>query len=89
MCDEVEGVVALGIGDGGVCAVRDEKLDDIEVAVASGPLHGCGDEVAAEGIDVCTVGEEETAGRDMCVDGSPVKGCDVLRIAVCGVCGAR
>ncbi len=55
MRDEVQRVVALRVGDGRVCAVRYEQLDDVEVAVTGGPLHRRRNEVAALGVNLCTL----------------------------------
>ena len=61
----------------------DEELDDIEVTIASSPLHGSGDEVAAQSVNFSALLEQITAGGYMCVNGRPMKRCDVLRITVC------
>ena len=72
MCDEVQGVVPLGIGYGGVGVVGNEQLDDVEIPVASGPLHRGSDKVTAEGVDICALLEEVAAYSDVGVDGGPV-----------------
>ena len=82
MCDEVEGVVALRVLEIWIGAMGDEQLDDIEVAITSRPLHGSSDEVSAEGINFCALFEEVATRGDLSIDGRPMKGSDVLLIAV-------
>ena len=82
MCHEVQGVITLRIRDIGIRAVRNEELNDINVSVASGPLHWSRDEVTTEGIDFRALFEEESACRKLRVDGSPMKRGDVLRVSV-------
>ena len=79
---EMQGVVSLRICDIGICAVCDEELNDINVSIASGPLHGSSDEVTTEGVDLCALFEEVPACRKLRVDGCPVKGSNVLRVSV-------
>lgn len=69
----MQGVVALGVFDVRVCTVGDEELNDIEVAAAGGPLHGCCDEVAAEGIDFGALFKEEATGGDLGIYSGPVE----------------
>jgi hypothetical protein len=82
MCDDVEGVVALRVPDIWVGTMGDEQLYDIEVAVTSCPLHGCCDEISAEGINLCSLLEEVATCRELRVDGRPMKGSDVLLVAI-------
>jgi hypothetical protein len=86
---EVEGVVPLRVGDGGVRAVRDEELEDVEVAAAGGPLEGRSDEVTAEGVDVGAGVEQQAARGELGVDCGPVQWRDVLGVAVCCTGAAR
>jgi hypothetical protein len=80
--DEVQGVVALCISDIRIGAMGYEQLNDIEVAITGRPLHGSSDEIATENIDFCALFEEVATGGELSVDGCPVKGGDVLVIAV-------
>ena len=82
MGHEMEGVVSLRICDVGIRAVCDEELNDINVPITSGPLHGSGNEVTTEGVDLRALFEEVSACRKLRVDGCPVKGSDVLRVSV-------
>jgi hypothetical protein len=59
-----------------------EKLNDVEVAITSRPLHGSSDEIATEGIAFNALFEEVATCGELCIDGCPVKGSDVLVIAV-------
>ena len=85
---KVQRIVPLAVRDIGIGVVGDEELDDVEVPVSRGPLHGCGDEVSAERIDLGAVLEEEAAGCEVGVYGCPVQGCDVLVVAVVYCCFA-
>lgn len=69
--------------------MSDEELNDINVSIASSPLHWSSDEVTAEGIDFRALFEEVSACRLLRVDCSPVKGSNVLRVSVrrCGTTG--
>jgi hypothetical protein len=78
----VKGVVALRVPNIRVGAMGDEQLYDVEVAITSCPLHGCGNEISAEGIDLCTLLEEVATGGDLSIDGRPMEGSDILLIAV-------
>ncbi|KAF6743274.1 hypothetical protein DFP72DRAFT_137954 [Ephemerocybe angulata] len=89
MGDEVQGVVALAVGDGRVRAVRNEQVDDVEVAVARGPLHGRRDEVAPARVDVRALLEQVAACGDVGVDRRPVQRRHVLLVAVRGGGAAR
>lgn len=60
----------------------DEELNNINVSVASGPLHRSSNEVATEGVDFCALFEEVPACRKLRIDRCPVKGGDVLRVSV-------
>ena len=82
VCDEVEGVVALRVLDIRIGAMGYEELNDVEVAITSRPLHGRGDEITTEGIDFSALFEEVATCRELRIDGRPVKGSDVLVIAV-------
>jgi hypothetical protein len=62
--------------------VCDEELNDINVSVASGPLHRSSNEVTAEGVDLCALFEEVSACRKLRVDCCPVKGGNILRVSV-------
>ena len=84
MCDDVEGIVALRVPDIGIGAMGDEQLDDIEVTITSRPLHGSSDEVSAESINFRALLEEVATRGDLSIDSCPMKGGDVLLIAVCG-----
>ena len=79
---EMQGIIPLRICDVGIRAVCDEELNDINVSIASGPLHGSGNEVATESVDLRALFEEVSACRQLRVDGCPVKGGDVLRVSV-------
>ena len=79
--DKVEGVVALRVLDIGIGAMGYEQLNDVEMAITSRPLYGSSDEIATEGIDFSALFEVATCG-ELCIDGCPVKGSDVLVIAV-------
>lgn len=60
----------------------DQQLDDIEVAVASGPLHwGCY-EVATQCIDFGPLIQKITTSGDLGVYCSPVKWGDVLVVTI-------
>lgn len=83
MCDEVEGVVALRVLDIWIGAMGDKQLDDIGVAITSCPLHGSSDEVSAERINFCALLEEVATRGELSIDSCPMKGSDVLLIAVC------
>lgn len=82
MGHEMQGIVSLRICDVGICAVCDEELNDINVSVTSGPLHGSSNKIAAEGVNLCALFEEVPACRKLRVDGCPVKGGDILRVSV-------
>lgn len=82
MGNEMQGVVPLRICDVGICAMCDEELNDINVSVASGPLHGSSNEVTTESVDLRALFEEVSACRKLRVDGCPVKRGDVLRVSV-------
>ena len=60
----------------------DEELNDINVSIASGPLHRSSNEVATKGVDLCALFEEVSACRKLRIDRCPVKGSDVLRVSV-------
>ena len=60
----------------------DEELNDVDISVTGGPLHGCCNEVTAESVDLSALFEEVAACRELRVDGCPVKGGDVLRVSV-------
>jgi hypothetical protein len=87
--DKVEGVVALRILDIRIGAMGDEQLNDVEVAITSRPLHGRGDEITTEGIDFGALFEEVATSGELRIDGCPVKGSDVLVIAVRSVRTSR
>ena len=78
----MQSVVSLRIGDIGICAVRNEELDDVNVSISSGPLHGGSDEVTTECVNLRTLFEEVSACRKLRVDGCPVKGGDVLGVSI-------
>lgn len=80
--DQVEGVVALRVLDIRIGAMGYEQLNDVEVAITSRPLHGGSDEIATEGIDFSALFEEVATCGELRIDGCPVKGSDVLVIAV-------
>jgi hypothetical protein len=80
--DKVESVVALRVLDIGIGAMGYEQLNDVEVAITSRPLHGRSDEIATEGIDFSALFEEVATCGELRIDGCPVKGTDVLIIAV-------
>ena len=80
--NEVEGVVALRIGDVRVRVVGDEQLDHVQVPVARRPLHRRCDEVAPKRIDLRTLLQEKAARCNLCVNGSPVERCNVLLVTV-------
>ena len=80
--DKVEGVVALCVLDIGIGAMGDEQLNDVEVAITSRPLHGRSDEITTEGIDFSALFEEVATCGELRIDSCPVKGSDVLVIAV-------
>lgn len=83
VCDEMQRVVALCVGDVGIRVVRDEELDHVEVAVARSPLYGRCDEVTAKRINFCTLLEQIPACGGLRVDGSPVQRGDVLLVSIC------
>ena len=83
------GVVALRILDIRIGAMGDEQLNDVEVAITSRPLHGRGDEITTEGIDFGALFEEVATSGELRIDGCPVKGSDVLVIAVRSVRTSR
>lgn len=62
--------------------MRDEELNDVNVSIASGPLHWSSHEVATESIDLRALFEEVSACRQLRVDGCPMKGSDVLGVPV-------
>jgi hypothetical protein len=72
MGHEVQCIVSLRIRDIGIGAVCDEELDNVNVSIASGPLHWSSDEVATEGIDFGALFEEVSACRQLRVDCGPV-----------------
>ena len=82
MGHEMQGVVSLRICNIGICAMCDEELNDINVSITGGPLHGGSDEVTTEGVDLCALFEEVPACRKLRVDGCPVKGSNILRVSV-------
>lgn len=82
VCNEMECVVTLRIGDVGVRIVRDEQVDHVKVAVAGSPLHGCRNKVPTKSVDFCALREEVAACCNLGVDGGPVERSDVLRVAV-------
>lgn len=45
------------------------------------PLQGSRSQFASYGIDIGSVVQEESTCREMSIDGRPVKGSDVLRVA--------
>jgi hypothetical protein len=51
--DEVKGVIALAVGDVGVGAVCDEKLDDIDVPVTRRPVKWSRHKISTLGVDFC------------------------------------
>ena len=51
----MKGIVALCVSDIWICSMGYKHLDDIEVAIAGGPLHRSGDEVTIESVDFCTL----------------------------------
>lgn len=59
----MQGIVSLRICDVRICAMGNEKLDDVKVSIASGPLHWGSDEVTTESIDFCALFEEVSTGR--------------------------
>lgn len=75
-------VVALRVLDIGIGAMGYEELNDIEVAITGRPLHGGSDKIATEGIDFCALFEEVATSGELSIDGRPMKGSDVLVIAV-------
>lgn len=85
----MKGIVALCVSDIRIGAMGYEYLDDIEVAIAGGPLHGSGDEVTTESIDLCPLFQQIAAGRELSVNCSPMKWSDILFIAVCRPCTPR
>ena len=82
MGDKVQSVVTLCVLDIRIGAVGYEQLDDIEIAITGRPLQGTSDEIAAKSIDFCALFEEVTTCGKLSIDGCPVKGGDVLVIAV-------
>jgi len=62
--------------------VCDEELNDINVSITGGPLHGSSDEVTTQGVDLCALFEEVSTCRKLRVDGCPVEGGDVLGVSV-------
>ena len=62
--------------------MRDEELDDVNVSITSGPLHGSSDEITTESVDLRALFEEVSARRQLRVDGCPMKGGDVLGVSV-------
>ena len=59
-----------------------EQLNDVEVADTNLSLHERSDEIATEGINFSTLFEEVATCGELRIDGCPVKGGDVLVIAV-------
>ena len=82
MGHEMQSVVSLRIGDVGICTVRDEELDDVNVSITGGPLHGSSNKVTTEGVDLRALFEEVSTRRKLRIDGCPVKGGDVLGVSV-------
>jgi len=62
--------------------VRDEELNDVNVSVTSGPLHGSSNEVTTKSVDLRALFEEVAARRQLRVDGCPMEGGDVLGVSV-------
>lgn len=60
----------------------DEELNDVNVSIASGPLHRSSNEITTESVDFCALFEEVPACRKLRIDRCPVKGGDVLRVSV-------
>lgn len=83
---QVQRIIPLRITDIWVGVVRNQQLDDVEVAVARSPLHGRSDEVATECIDLGACLQQVAAGGELGIDGSPVQRCNVLLVAVRGFC---
>lgn len=80
--DKVKGVVALRVFDIRIGAMGIEQLNDVEIAITSRPLHGRSDEITTEGIDFSALLEEVATCGELRIDGCPMKGSDVLVIAV-------
>lgn len=83
MGHEVQCIVSLRIRDVRICAVSDEELNDVDISIASGPLHWSSDQVTTEGINFCALFEEVSACRQLRVDCGPVEGGYILRVSVC------
>lgn len=70
--DKVKGIVPLRVLDGRIRTVRNEEVEDVEVAVACSPLHWCCHEVASEGVDIRTLLKQVAACSHLSVDSCPV-----------------
>lgn len=72
MCDQVERIEALSICNVRVRSPREQQVDDIEMAIPSGPLQRRSLELAPDRINLGATVEQPATGADMRVDCCPV-----------------
>lgn len=85
----MEGVEGLGVDESRICAMLEEEMDDVDPRVPGGPHEGGGHQLATEGIDDGTTGDEESGDEQMAVDGGPMEWADRLMVGVRWMSEAR